>query len=386
MPSRPPPHTPAAPLVVSDRGGVAESEHRGHLVVTGPDGSLMLSAGDPGAVVYARSALKPLQLAGLLDAGLWPQEPAEDGEDGRVDGRDRPDSAERQRALALAAASHSGQDEHQDGVRAVLAAAGLDEEALRNTPDQPLHAPSAAARLVAGQGPTSLAQNCSGKHAAMLAACVATGWGTAAYLDADHPAQRAALAGVDARAPVVRDAAGVPVTSVDGCGTVLPLVALDDLARAYGALAAGRLRGGRGAGGGATTGRDGDDRDDADAGERDRSGERVAAAMRAHPHLVGGSGRESTAVMAGTAGSLDAVAKDGAEGVFAIGLPDGRGAAWKITDGGARAHRPLAAAVLARLGAPPAVLAAMAPDVGDQPVLGHGEEVGVLAVVAGLLG
>ncbi len=347
--SRPP--TAAAPLVTSDRGGVVESEHRGHLVVTAPDGSVTASAGDPAAVVYARSALKPLQLAGLLDAGLWPQEPGGDDE-------------ARRRALALAAASHSGQDEHLGGVLAVLAAAGLDERALRNTPDQPVHVPSAAVRIARGEGPSSLAQNCSGKHAALLSACVALGWEPGTYLDADHPAQRAALAGIDARAAVVRGAAGEPVVSVDGCGTALPRTCLADLARAYGALAAGR--GGDGA--------------------PDPAGARVAAAMRAHPHLVGGQGRESTAVMAGTAGTLDAVAKDGAEGVFAIGLPDGRGAAWKIADGGARAHRPLAAAVLAHLGASPALLAAMAPGVGEQPVLGHGEPVGALAAVAGLLG
>ncbi len=341
----------AVPLVVADRGGVPESEHRGHLVVTAADGSVTSSAGDAGAVVYARSALKPLQLAGLLDAGLWPA--AAQGDDDA-----------RQRALALAAASHSGQDEHLDGVRAVLTTAGLDESALRNTPDQPVHVPSAAVRIAAGVGPSALAQNCSGKHAAMLTACTALGWDPETYLDGDHPAQRAALDGIAARVGVVRDDAGAPVTSVDGCGTVLPLVALADLARAYGAMAAGV----------------------AADGAPDPAGIRVAAAMRAHPHLVGGSGRESSAVMAGTAGTLDAVAKDGAEGVFAIGLPDGRGAAWKIADGSPRAYRPLAAAVLAHLGAPADVIAAMAPEVGDQPVLGHGEPVGALAAVAGLLG
>ncbi len=340
----------AATLVVADRGGVPESEHRGHLVVTAPDGSVIASAGDAGAVVYARSALKPLQLAGLLGAGLWPGAAGDDDA--------------RQRALALAAASHSGQDEHLDGVRAVLAAAGLDESALRNTPDQPVHVPSAAVRIAAGVGPSALAQNCSGKHAAMLTACTALGWDPETYVDGDHPAQRAALDGVAERVGVVRDDAGAPVTSMDGCGTVLPLVALTDLARAYGAMAAGV----------------------AADGSQDPAGARVAAAMRAHPHLVGGSGRESTAVMVGTAGTLDAVAKDGAEGVFAIGLPDGRGAAWKIADGSQRAHRPLAAAVLAHLGAPADVLAAMAPEVGDQPVLGHGQPVGALAAVPGLLG
>lgn len=333
---------PPAPLVHLTRGGVVESVHVGHLVVVDPDGAVVVSVGDADAVLYARSALKPLQLAGLLEAGLWPGSAATD------------DDA-RRRALALGSASHSGEPVHLDGVRAVLAEAGLGEEALRNTPDQPLEPREAALRVAAGTAPSSLAQNCSGQHAAMLAACAAAGWPVEGYLDPDHPAQAAALAGIAARAPLV---GGPGDRSVDGCGTVLPLVVLSDLARAYGRLAAATAEGGA---------------DGADA--------RVAAGMRAHPYLVGGAGRESTAAMAAGAGA-GAVAKDGAEGVFALALADGRAAAWKTADGAGRAHAPLLGAVLAHLGVAGDGAAAV---LGDRPVLGHGRPVGARIVAPDVL-
>ncbi len=177
----------AAALTVADgagllaevvRGDLVESVHLGHLVVlapdSDPDGAPALAVGRPDAVVYPRSSLKPLQAAAMLRAGL-----------------DLPD-----RLLALAAASHNGEPAHLDGAREILAGTGLGVDALRNTPDLPLHAPSALAWQQAGHGPEPLTQNCSGKHAAMLATCVAAGWDTATYLDPEHPLQRAVRAEV----------------------------------------------------------------------------------------------------------------------------------------------------------------------------------------------
>ena len=167
---------------------------------------------------------------------------------------------------------------------------------------------------------------------------------------------------------------------------MLPLVVLSDLARAYGRLAAA---GGRGEGSGGH-GRDGEV---ADA--------RVAAGMRAHPYLVGGARRESTAAMAAGA-AAGVVAKDGAEGVFALALDDGRAAAWKVADGAVRAHAPLVGAVLAHLGVDPGAGAGApgedpgGPDgdgtrdagagavLGDRPVLGHGRPVGAVALAPDL--
>jgi len=326
------------------RGGAVESLHLGHVVVTGLDGAVLAAVGDPQAQVYPRSCLKPLQLAAMLEAGLWP----EDGT-GRSRTTGTTGSDQDLAPLALGAASHNGEPVHLEGVRAVLAAAGLGEADLANTPDLPLHAPSAAAWRAGGHGPSSLAQNCSGKHAAMLATCVARGWPIEGYLLPEHPLQVAVMAGVTEMAGVAA------VVSTDGCGTPLPLLPLAALAGAYGRVAA-----------------------ESAAAPPAGAAARVGTAMRAHPYLVGGEGREATGFMAGVPGL---VAKDGAEGVFALGLPDGRGAALKVLDGATRPFPVLVAAVLAALGVDAAVVREQA----SVPVLGHGRPVGAMTTVPGLL-
>ena len=308
------------------RGPLVESVHTGHLVVVRPGGEVRLSVGEPDAVVWGRSCLKPLQAVGLVEAGL------------DLDPR----------GLALASASHSGEPAHLAVVRDVLADHGLTEADLASTPDVPLGAEAADAWRAAGGGPTSLTQNCSGKHAAMLATCVRAGWPTAGYLDPGHPVQRAAVAAVERLT-------GVPAehAAVDGCGAALPSTTLRGLARAFGRLAA------------------------APAGTPEA---RVADAVRAHPALVGGTGRDVTDLLRAVPGL---VAKDGAEGVYAAGLPDGTGIAVKVADGAARPRAAVVAAALTHVltadGGPGAVPAALG-DVGRVVVLGHGTPVGELVV------
>lgn len=309
----------AVPVAAVVRGALVESVHLGHLVVTGPDGAVLAAAGDAEAVVWPRSGLKPLQAVAAVQAGL--------------DLDDDPG------LLALASASHSGEAVHLDGVRRLLARAGLDVGALRNTPDLPLDADAAARWRADGRGPEPLAQNCSGKHAGMLAACVAAGWDTAGYLDLGHPLQRQVRA-------VVAELTGArgSLTTVDGCGAPLLSTTLAGLARAFGWVAASPTSTPEG---------------------------RVGAAVRAHPLMLGGTGRDVTALVAGVPGL---VAKDGAEGVYAAGLPDGRGVALKVVDGAARPRALVLAAALEAMGVDAPVLA----DLGRLPVLGHGRPVGAV--------
>jgi L-asparaginase II len=176
--------------------------------------------------------------------------------------------------------------------------------------------------------------NCSGTHAAMVRTGVVNGWSTGDSLSPDHPLQvalREAL-GRMASEPVER-------VAVDGCGAPQHGMSLTALARAFGRLDS-----------------------------------RVAAAMRAEPWYVGGTGRDVTALMEGVPGL---VAKDGAEGVFAAGLPDGSAVALKITDGGGRARTPVLVAGLRALGVDAPVLEALA----ETPVLGGGKPVGSVRVV-----
>jgi L-asparaginase II len=246
--------------------------------------------------------------------------------------------------LALAAASHSGEPAHLDGVRRILDGAGFREGDLQNTPDLPLDPDAAAAWRAEGRPGAPLAQNCSGKHAAMLATCRAAGWDTAGYLDPAHPLQQAVRA-------TVEELTGVPVrhTAVDGCGAPLFSTTPVGLARAFARIATATPGTPEGA---------------------------VGAAVREHPWWVAGTGREVPRFAAAVPGL---VAKDGADGVFAAALPDGRAVVVKVLDGGARPLAAVVAAVLRAIGVEGEALDAA----GRTVVLGHGVSVGAVEPLVG---
>jgi L-asparaginase II len=249
------------------------------------------------------------------------------------------------RLLALAAASHSGEEFHVAGVREILARAGLTESDLQCPPDLPLDDAAAKAWLRAGGVADRVHMNCSGKHAAMLASCDAAGWPTASYRDPDHPLQ------VQIR-QVVQRLAGEPVSviGVDGCGAPLLAISVAGLARAFGALVL------------------------AEPGSAER---RVADAMRANPTWTSGTTRPEAAMVGAVPGLL---MKSGAEGVCAFALADGRSAAVKFDDGAQRPVAPLMATLLRDLiasSAPPAPAAGL--DGGQAPDRDAG-----LAILSGL--
>ena len=187
-----------APIVAHVvRGGFVESVHRGTVVVTAPDGSVEWALGDPTGAVFARSANKPIQASAMVRAGL-----------------DLPDAE-----LALACASHSGEPFHREAAARILEGAGLTEADLQNTPDYPIDEDEQDAWIRAGRAKAAIAQNCSGKHAAMLATCVVNGWDTAAYRHPEHPLQRAIT-------DTIVELTGEPVVAVtvDGCGAPAPRV------------------------------------------------------------------------------------------------------------------------------------------------------------------
>ena len=160
----------SAPVVVAEvvRSGFVEGRHHGSVVALDADGSVAWSVGDVDSAMLPRSCNKPIQALGMLRAGL------------DLDGE----------LLALAAASHSGEPFHLDGVRRILAGAGLTEADLQTPPDYPLDDDARATHIRAGGAQSSVAMNCSGKHAAMLATCVVNGWDTATYRDPGHPLQK----------------------------------------------------------------------------------------------------------------------------------------------------------------------------------------------------
>ncbi|MEV6650631.1 asparaginase [Streptomyces sp. NPDC051219] len=309
---REPRHVPLAHVI---RDGLVEGVHHGSVVVLAADGRVEFEAGDPGVAFYPRSALKPVQAVGMLRAGL--------GLDGE--------------RLALAAASHSGEEAHVAGALGILSDAGLLRDDLRNPADLPYGAGVRDRWLSADRAPSRLAHNCSGKHAAMLATAHGRGWSLDNYLDPGHPLQKVI-------AETVEDLTGAPPAHVtaDGCGAPLFSVSLYGLTRAVARIATAR------------------------PGTHEA---RLAEAVRAHPHMVAGTDRDVTRLMRAVPGLI---AKDGFEAVQIAALPDGRAVGVKIADGSDRARMPVTAAALAVAGVDPELLAPFA----QTPVLGGGKVVG----------
>jgi L-asparaginase II len=304
------------------RSGFEESRHRGSAVLLGADGrEVLYSAGEVAAPMFPRSSNKPMQAAAMRACGL------------DLEGE----------LLALASASHSGEDFHITGVRKILAGAGLSEDALQCPPALPLDEAALWRFLREGGRPDRVHMNCSGKHAAMLATCVAAGWPTQTYRDPDHPLQReikAALGRLAGEAPAA--------TGTDGCGAPLFALSLTGLARAFGSLVL------------------------AAPGSAERA---VADAVRAYPAWTSGTNRSERALHEAVPGLL---VKSGAEGVQAFALADGRAGAVKIEDGTPRAIPAITVALLRILGADAGdgVDRDALDQIAEVPVLGGGQVVG----------
>lgn len=264
------------PLAEVTRSGMRESVHYGAVVGLAADGRIAHAGGPVHQPMFPRSSAKPLQAVAMLRAGAPLSGPS----------------------LAIAAGSHGGEPIHEERARLVLSASGLTPDALRCPPDIPGGSAARREFVRSGREPERLLMNCSGKHAGMLAACVARGWSTGDYLDPGHPFQ------VLVR-ETTEDLCGEPVahTAVDGCGAPQLAVSLAGLARGL-----WRMR-------------------TAPEGSPERA---VLAAMSAHPEYVSGTGRVDTDLMTRMPGL---VSKIGADGVLVLSAPSGEAVAVKISDG-----------------------------------------------------
>jgi L-asparaginase II len=310
------------PVAITRRSGFDESVHFGAVVGLSRDGEIEFAVGDPTTAIYPRSSNKPMQAVAMVRAGL--ELP--------------PD------LLALACASHDGTPMHLAAVRRILGSAGLDESALANTADLPLDTEAAEAVLRSGGVRTALRMNCSGKHSAMLVTCTLNGWpADSSYLSPDHPLQQLITETID-------DLAGERHChiGVDGCGAPAHAMSLLGLARSFRAIATGP------------------------AGS---PCEQVYAAMTGYPEMVGGDRRDVTHFMRAVPGLM---AKDGADGVFAAALSDGRAVAVKIADGGNRARPPVMVAALRALGLDTTAVEPLVTEWID----GHGQHVGEVRAIA----
>ena len=257
-----------------------ESVHRGSIAVVSPDGSPIASVGDPDAFAFVRSSAKPFQLAPFVASGRFDEYGL------------GPD------ALAIMAASHSGEDRHVRLVQEILRRAGLTSGVLQNQVHPPFDTETANRLVRDGEKPTVLRGNCSGKHAGMVLFAKASGWPIDTYWHPDHPVQRLALETISALSDVPIEEIE---TATDGCGVVTFGMPLSGLATAFARLA--------------------DPSAVADPPLRSAL-TRIRDAMMEHPELVAGERRRiDTALMRAYPKRI--VSKGGAEGGLAMGLPPG---------------------------------------------------------------
>jgi len=295
--------------VAVTRGEDVESTHRVHGAVVDASGRLIASARDATLVTHWRSCAKPFQVMPLLESGAFDDLKWGDAE------------------LALACASHGGEPEHVAIADRMLRDLGLEEGDLACGPHEPMSARGQKILRDSGERPTRLHNNCSGKHAAMLARAKSAGWRTTGYEHRDHPVQQSCLERVAEWAGL--DEADIG-RAVDGCGVVEFSLPLENMAAAFARFAVGA-------------------RDGADLPAR------IHHAVRSRPFLLGGSDRFDSILIEETDGRV--ISKIGAEGVHSVAIPEqGIGFAIKVEDGAQRAQFPAVIRMLQLFDVLPATL------------------------------
>jgi L-asparaginase II len=293
----------AEPLVDVTRGGITESRHRGHIVAVEADGKIVAHLGAPETVTYLRSSAKPHQAIPLIATGA----------------ADRFRFTERE--IALACASHSGEPIHTEVAASMLKKIGLGPESLKCGTHEPFSPEVCRQLRENGEAPNVLQNNCSGKHAGMLALALHLGASTETYDQPGNPVQLAI-------GRTVAQFSGVPLediaVGVDGCGVPVFGVTVKAMALMYARLISPPVS--------------------FDDKTREAC-RRIVSAMSTYPELIGGtSDRLDTEIMRAAKGRL--VSKVGAEGVYTVGVfpceewPHGFGLALKIEDGDDHRARP----------------------------------------------
>lgn len=286
------------------RGDVVESTHHVHVAVCHAEQGLVASAGNPAHQSFVRSAIKMFQVMPLVEAGGV----AHFGLTGEE--------------LALCTASHGGEPFHVTAARSILAKARVTDAALVCGPHLPLHEPTAHAMVAAGDKPGRIHNNCSGKHAGMLACCVCQQWVTNGYHRPSHPLQQRIRSTL---ARWMRINADEMATAVDGCGLPTFAIALDAVAEGCARFAAA-------------------------AADSTTPAATIFTAMVDHPEFVAGTDRLDTDLMRVAGKRL--IAKVGAEGFYCAAVPSLKiGVALKAEDGAKRAAEPALLAVLHRIDA-----------------------------------
>jgi len=292
-----------APALLANvtRGESIESQHFGHVVVADAEGRIIFALGDPRCVTYIRSAAKPFQAMPLFEDAVPEIFGFRDDE------------------TAVIMSSHNGEPKHVDAVTSILRKIGRSPQDLQCGVHPPLGAAVIQEMRRRGEKPGVLHNNCSGKHAGMLAACVNRGWSVENYLDPNHPHQQRILQSIARWAWMPANDIGV---GVDGCSAPVFAMPLFNMARMYATLVSAE----------------------------ETTAQRIVKIMTSAPDMIAGEERFDTDLMRATSGRL--LAKIGAEGIQCLGVTSGQrvGMALKMSDGSTRAVSAVALAVLHKLG------------------------------------
>ena len=293
----------AEPLVEVRRGGLTESRHRGHVVAVEPNGRIVMYLGAPENVTFLRSSAKPFQALPLLVSGA-------------ADHFDFND-----REVALACGSHNGESIHTELAASMLKKIGLGPEALKCGIHEPYSQEVARDLRERGEEPNVLQNNCSGKHAGMLALAKYLGAPTETYDSPENPVQIGIARTIATFSKVALQNIAV---AVDGCGVPVFGITMKAMALAFAKLVS----------------------PSSEIDETTRAScHRIVKVMTAFPELIGGTkDRLDTEIMRSSPGRI--VSKVGAEGVYTAGVlpsekwPNGLGLALKIEDGDDHRARP----------------------------------------------
>jgi L-asparaginase II len=292
-------------LVHVNRGELTESVHNGHIAVVNDKGILSRYIGNPSLTTFARSAAKPLQAMAVLESGAAKQFNLSRSE------------------ISVIGASHNGEPRHIDAVTSIFKKIGCNPELLQCGPHYPFHKPTALKMTENNEKPTSLHNNCSGKHAGMLALAKYLKAPLDQYMDVDHPVQQQMLETISE----MTDIAGERIhLAIDGCGVPVFGIPIDRLAYAFARLGTGRGL----------------------SQPRSDAAQAIIGALREEPFYLAGSDRFDSKLIEATHGKI--IGKMGAEGVYALSVPElAIGIAVKIEDGAMRALYPAVVEALRQL-------------------------------------
>ncbi|MFO7814697.1 MAG: asparaginase [Halanaerobiales bacterium] len=286
------------------RSELIESRHSGDLAVVSPESKLKYFTGDPGSITYIRSAAKPFQILPVINSGaadffqFTKQE------------------------IAVMSSSHNGEEKHIQTVRNILNKINVSEEKLDCGVHDPIYKKAAHKLYLDGKKASEIHNNCSGKHAALLALCKFKEWDLDNYISPDHPVQKLMLKTISEITATKREDIFL---GEDGCGVVVFGLPVKQMAYGYARLANSEFL----------------------PLEYRAAAERITKSIKNHPDMIAGTKRFNSDLIEVLGEKL--TGKMGAEGVFCFALFNGPGICVKIEDGNSRAIPPVVIDVLKKL-------------------------------------